>query len=145
MKIIIIQGKLWEFQNIWFDEIMQLIYIKVKERYVFKHSRRQGDDKYSIKEKKLIIAISLETPQVANILKEKTMKEAITEVKRIWVNYLNYALSNTATNLISFRPSYYSIKLQVANDKLTKEELIKELGVSIEEYDKQIEELNPYK
>lgn len=138
-------GRMWVLNEIWFDEIMQLIYINTNEKYVYNHARRQGEDKYSLREKRFTIAISINTPQVANILKEQSIKEAIAAVDKIWENYLDYALKQIAPNLISFTQPYESTPKYIVKDKLTKQEVRDALCTIESVYNEKIQEFNPYK
>lgn len=138
-------GKIWVLGKPWYEEIMQTVYINANELYVYYHSRRQGDDKYSLQGKRFTICISLNTPQVANILKEKSINEALAAVEKIGDQYLKYAYKGIAPDFVKFTNPYGQTEIEMMKDKLTEEQLIKELGISENEYKEKLVKFNPYK
>ena len=135
-------GKVWRTTGVWFDEIMQTIYINVQEHRVYDHKRMTTLAKYSIREKKFIIGVSMSTPQVVSILKEGTMQDVIVSISNIWCNYLEYALKQTNRQFVAFTTEEGSDLC--VKEKLTLEQVMDYLGVTEEQYNQYIKEISPY-
>lgn len=139
-KYTVYNGNIYSFDNIFFDEIVQLFCMDISQYTIYNHYRRKGDDKYSIYQKKYRIFISLKTPQIENLIVEKTINSIYREIERLWTEYLRYGLERINENLVRLSNLENSIIIEY---KATVNEVIRILGISPELF-KQITIRSPY-